>query len=167
MGIRISNEFLKYCIVGLINTLVGISTAFICLNICLWTYATSTGLAYLTGVVASFYLNKKFTFKNKDATAIQFFKFFTTMLPAYVVSYWLGFEIAHFSFRFGNNILEFLTIFTAIPHDRLVDNLAIILSMTIYLLVGFSINKFVVFRKKHKDCELEEAVEKIEESLTE
>lgn len=147
----ISKQFIKYCLVGLINTLVGISAAFISLNICLWSYATSTGIAYILGNITSFYLNKKFTFRNRGKSGIQFLKFFMTMLPAYVVSYWLGYEIAHFSFRFGGNILNFLNAFTAIPQDRLVDNLAVILSMAIYLFVGYSINKFIVFKRNRDE----------------
>lgn len=147
----ISKEFIIYCLVGLINTFVGISTAFICLNICLWTYSVSTGLAYFAGIIVSFFLNKKYTFRSSGKSGIQFLKFFTTMLPAYIISYWLGFEFAHFCSKFAAKTLDFLSIFTAIPQNRLVDNFAVIVSMAIYLVAGFSINKFIVFKNKNNE----------------
>lgn len=145
----INREFITYCLVGLINTFVGITTAFVSLNILLFNYAVSTGLAYLTGIIVSFLLNKKYTFKNKGKGSIQFVKFFSTMLPAYIFSYWSGFQTVHFCSKFGKNILDFLSTLTNIPQSRILDNLSVILSMGIYLIVGFYINKFIVFTNKN------------------
>ena len=149
MKIKISKEFITYCLVGLINTLVGFSTAFISLNVFLLNYAISTGLAYITGNIASFYLNKKFTFKNKGKSGKQFIVFFLSMLPAYVISYWLGYKLGHLSENYLSDIYNLLNKITNIPKYRLADNFAVLLSMAIYLFAGFSINKFLVF-KKHK-----------------
>ena len=144
---KISKEFIKYCLVGLVNTFVGITTAIISLNLFLLNYAISTALAYITGSIVSFYMNKKFTFKNKGKSGKQFIIFFLTMLPAYVISYWLGFKIGHFSTEYLTEVFDFLHKATNIPQYRLADNFAILLSMAIYLFVGFTINKMVVFKK--------------------
>ncbi|MBQ2645410.1 GtrA family protein [bacterium] len=149
MSFLFSKEFITYCIIGFFNTIFGISVAFISLNVFLLGYTLSTLMAYFFGNIVSFFLNKKFTFKNKDKSFFQFIKFFLTMLPAYVISYWLGYKIAHYLSVFFISFLKFLTNLFAIPLERLVDNFAVILSMAIYLFVGFSVNKFFVFKHKN------------------
>ena len=145
----ITKEFIAYCLVGLVNTFVGISTAFVCLNFLLLSYAISTGMSYVFGIIVSFFLNKKYTFKNKDKLGMQFVKFFSTMLPAYIVSYWAGYELTHLFFKYGVRLLNLLTEIINIPQDRTVDNISVLCSMAIYLIVGFSVNKFIVFKNKN------------------
>lgn len=148
MTIKISKEFIIYCVVGMINTLVGTGTAIICLNLFLLPYSISTTMSYITGIIVSFFLNKKYTFKNKDKSLKQFIKFFLSMLPTYVASYWLGYQIAHFSAKCLKEIINNFSQILNISQIQMVDNIAILLSMTIYLIVGFSINKFFVFKNK-------------------
>ena len=148
MTIKISKEFIIYCIVGMINTLVGTGTAIICLNLFLLQYSVATTMSYITGIIVSFFLNKKYTFKNKDKSLKQFIKFFLSMLPTYVASYWLGYQIAHFSAKYLNNIVNDFAQRLNISQIQIIDNIAIILSMAIYLIVGFAINKFFVFKNK-------------------
>lgn len=148
----LSKEFITYCLVGLVNTFVGISTAFICLNLFMLSYAVATSFAYLLGSVVSFFLNKKYTFKNKDKSFIQFIKFFTTMLPAYILSYWLGFQASSLCFHpqkgLFRSVLALISQYTTIIPEKIVDNFAVLISMAIFLIVGFSINKFIVFKNE-------------------
>lgn len=151
-----SKEFIIYCLVGLVNTLVGTSVAFISLNLFMLSYAAATSLSYLFGSIVSFFLNKKYTFKNKDKSFIQFIKFFTTMLPAYIFSYWLGFQLSSICFSsqkgFFYSFSVLISEYTSIVPEKIVDNFAVLFSIAIFLIVGFSINKFIVF-KNEKELE--------------
>lgn len=150
---QISKEFTKYCLVGVFNTLVGLSAAYFCLNFLKQSYLFSTAVAYVIGIVVSFVLNKTFTFKdeNKDYFKL-FFKFVLTMLPSYVVSYFLGWAIARFVFSISHlevflvRISDLLNM-TAV---KFTDNVAVLISMVIYVILGFSVNKFLIFNKKNK-----------------
>ncbi|MGN0191973.1 MAG: GtrA family protein [Candidatus Gastranaerophilaceae bacterium] len=146
---KTTKEFAKYCLIGVINTLVGISTAFICLNILGISYSVATAAAYITGSIVSFLLNKKYTFKNKGSIFAQFIKFFTTMLPAYIFSYYTGFLIAkkYYSAPYIIDVLQFLHTHTNTSMRTLTDDFGVLISMVIYLFVGFIINKFFVFKK--------------------
>ena len=148
MKIHISKEFITYCLVGVVNTLVGMSTAFIALNVFMFNYAISTGLSYITGIIVSFFLNKKYTFKNTDKAGTQFVKFFLTMLPSFVFSYWFGFYLAHFATKYCVSVINFLNNITGIPNSRIIDNIAVLVSLVTHLIIGFSVNKIFVFRKK-------------------
>lgn len=149
----ISKEFIKYCLVGLLNTLAGISTAYICLNILSLSYLISTAMAYVVGIIVSFSLNKKFTFKDEsDKHLILFAKFVLTMLPSYVLSYAAGWQVSKYFFSLPKYKDFCLKLFTGgcITHDKMVDNFAVLISMFIYLILGFVVNKFLVFNGKNK-----------------
>ena len=149
---RISSEFLRYCIVGILNTIAGISTAYVILNVFSQPYIVATIGAYIVGVSVSFLLNKVFTFKNCDETncVLLFAKFVVTMLPSYAVSYfsgWLFSKSITLIPYCHNAILKFSNLF-GIEEHRVLDNFAILVSMIIYLLLGFFVNKYFVFKKK-------------------
>lgn len=143
-------EFIKYCAVGVINTLVGISTAFLCLNIFKTSYSFGAGAAYVTGAITSFLLNKKFTFKNNSPIFVQFLKFFGSMLPIYFISYALGYFLGDKLYQIGfiADILKFAGNFTNTSLPVIRNDFAVLISMVIYLVAGFSVNKFFVFTKK-------------------
>ncbi len=148
---KIPKEFIKYCLVGMINTLAGISTAYICLNILSQSYLVSTTAAYITGIIVSFTLNKVFTFTNKSKKiALLFFKFVITMLPSYALSYYLGWLLSRLfeKFNFYIAIEKFAGLTFNISEQKVSDNIAIIISMTIYLILGYAINKYIIFTHK-------------------
>lgn len=149
---KISGEFIKYCLVGVVNTLVGISTAYILLNPLRQSYLISTIGAYITGIIVSYILNKTFTFKFKGGNDfVLFAKFAGSMLPCYVISYYLispfltrmVLEI-NFVYQTAN---RFFSLFGVTP-DKITDNTTIIMSMGIYLILGFTLNKYFIFHKK-------------------
>lgn len=145
----ISKEFIIYCLVGVVNTLVGTTTAIVSLNVFMLNYAVSTVLCYITGIIVSFFLNKKYTFQNKEKSFSQFVKFFMTMLPSYIFAYWFGYTITHFTVKYCPKTLNLISEYINIPQVRIVDNIALFISILIHLLVGFSINKFYIFKKKN------------------
>lgn len=142
----ISKEFVKYCLVGLVNTFVGIGSALVCLNFFRLSYAIATACSYILGILTSFYLNKKYTFKSNGKPLKEFIKFAGTMLPAYVLSYWTGYSVCRF--LMDKNLFNFAAEIVNRPVSLVSDNFALLLSMAIYLVVGFSVNKFFVFMKK-------------------
>lgn len=150
---RVSKEFIKYCLVGIINTLAGLTTAYTLLNLFSFSYLVSTSAAYVVGIITSFVLNKIFTFKDKSENhLVLFVKFALAMLPIYSISYFLGWLTSKviFSVSLLDNLATKVAEAILIAHDKVTDNFAILISMTIYLLLGFFVNKFLIFNKKNK-----------------
>ncbi len=149
---KISGEFIKYCLVGVVNTLVGISTAYILLNPLSQSYTISTIGAYITGIIVSYILNKTFTFKFQGGNDfVLFTKFALSMMPCYVISYYLISPFltklvlkVDFIYAMAN---WFFSMFGVTP-DKITDNATIVMSMGIYLILGFSLNKYFIFHKK-------------------
>ena len=77
-------QFLRYCLVGGANTLIDV----LVLNILLWRFPTNTvqtlvvynSIAYISGAVSSFFLNKYWTFGHKQrATRKEVGRFVVSM----------------------------------------------------------------------------------------
>lgn len=150
---QIPKYFIRYCLVGIVNTITGIFTAYICLNLLRCSYLVSASAAYVTGIIVSFILNKIFTFHDENKNYIlQFFKFVISMLPSYAVSYFSGWKISKIFFTlphtidYAQNAADYLNMTV----NKFTDNIAILISMVIYLILGFSINKFLIFTKKNE-----------------
>lgn len=151
---KISGEFIKYCLVGIVNTIIGISTAYILLNPLHQSYTVSTVGAYITGIIVSYIMNKTFTFKFKEGNDfVLFAKFALSMLPCYAISYYL---ISPFltklvlRIEIFNNLANWFFSFFGVAQDKVLDNSTIIMSMGVYLILGFSLNKYFIFRKKNQ-----------------
>ena len=73
-------KFWKFLLVGVINTAVGEGVVLLCLHLIGWkNFVWGAGAAAIAGTVigsiVSFFLNKYFTFQNKEKSVTQVFKF--------------------------------------------------------------------------------------------
>lgn len=156
MKIRIPKEFITYCLVGIVNTTVSMITAFIALNLIHFNYYISTTLSYCLGVLTSFTLNKKYTFKDNDTNVVwQFIKLNMTFIPIYILSFWfLGNNLTYWYFKqfpstadFLINIINVLFKYP-IPRDIFIDDVAVCVSIGINLVLAFTAVRAFVFTKR-------------------
>lgn len=80
-------SMIKFALVGVINTLIGAGTMFLLYNLAHCSYWISSAANYLVGGVVSFFLNKYYTFNNKDRNWRQVIKFALTVSVCYLLSY--------------------------------------------------------------------------------
>lgn len=78
---------LKFLIVGVINTLVGCGTMFLLYNWAHFSYWVSSAANYVVGGTVSFFLNKHFTFQNRERDWKQVGKFVLTVAVCYLIGY--------------------------------------------------------------------------------
>lgn len=116
--------FLRYLCVGVINTLVGLTSILILFNIFHLNYWIATSIGNIIGIIVSFFLNKRYTFKYNGVKAQSLFKFLLVSLISYIISYSLGYYIG--------NLIE-----NIIPSIEIFDNFVIIFSSGIYTIIGF------------------------------
>ena len=85
-------KFLKFILVGIINTIVGMGLQFVFYN-CFgwdkfnWGVLLATFLGNFIGSVVSYFLNKYFTFKNKEKGWKPVARFALNILVCYVIAY--------------------------------------------------------------------------------
>ena len=59
-------KFWKFIMVGILNTIVGMGLQFLFFNLCGWDEWISSIVGYILGSILSYFLNKYFTFQNKE-----------------------------------------------------------------------------------------------------
>ena len=79
--------FLKYILVGVISTIVGAGTMFLCYNDLNCSYWSSSAMNYIVGSIVSYFLNKSFTFQNKEHSWKIVAKFIINITVCYLLAY--------------------------------------------------------------------------------
>lgn len=77
----------KFILVGLVNTLFGMSIMFVLYNVFHVSYWWSSAANYFFGSILSYVLNKRFTFKHKGNVAGSAIRFTVNILVCYLLAY--------------------------------------------------------------------------------
>ncbi|KKK38505.1 polysaccharide biosynthesis protein GtrA [Mesobacillus campisalis] len=85
-----TDTFLRFLLVGIINTVIGLSSMFLLLNFAGFSYWLATFAGNSIGAGTSFFMNRAFTFKSHISIGAGIPKFIAVILMCYVISYSLG-----------------------------------------------------------------------------
>lgn len=80
----------RFLLVGVVNTLVGTLIMFGLYNLTHCSYWVSSAVNYLVTSVLSFFLNKYFTFRNREKNAAQIGRFAANIAVCYLLAYGLA-----------------------------------------------------------------------------
>ena len=83
----IQNTVLRFILVGVINTLVGTVIMFGLYNLAHCSYWVSSASNYILTSILSFFLNKFFTFQNKEKSIGQVVRFAVNIAVCYLMAY--------------------------------------------------------------------------------
>ena len=134
--------FVRFLIVGLINTLVGLSIMYVLYHLANQSYWLSTFIGNSVGAVVSFILNRSFTFKSNGSIQKSIMKFLLVILCCYFISYHLGTLLVDWSMKEMDYSISFQT------------DLAILLSTGIYTITNYICQKQFVFRLEENKKQL-------------
>lgn len=81
--------FWKFILVGVANTLFGYAVGFVCLNLLNLDLVISSAANYIFGSILSYFLNKYFTFGQKEKSIKYIIKFIVNILVCYGLSYFV------------------------------------------------------------------------------
>jgi putative flippase GtrA len=87
-----TNRFTRFLLVGMVNTLTGLSIIFLLLNVFGLSYWISTFVGNCVGAVVSYLLNRTFTFNSQ----IDFTKGIPRFIVVILVCYFLSYSISEF-----------------------------------------------------------------------
>jgi putative flippase GtrA len=129
----IKRQIKFFIIIGIVNTIVGLSTVYFIYNIVGLRYWPSTFFGNGLAMLLSYYLNSKFTFRNKGNVSKSLLKFFAVVVGCYYFSYWLGLNLS--------NLL--LSPFTM--KSKVIGNISILFGAGLYTISNFLGQKYIVF----------------------
>ena len=79
--------FLRFLLVGVVNTLVGSGVMFLLYNLAHCGYWFSSAMNYVVGSVASYFLNKSFTFRKRGHDRATVLRFILNIAVCYAAAY--------------------------------------------------------------------------------
>lgn len=139
MGIVLANfpPFLKFLLVGLLNTLIGMGLMLILKNGLEWPFWYATFTGNTIGAAVSFLLNRTFTFNSKVSIQGGAPRFILVVLACYFLS-----------FSFSRVITSAMDTIREMNIEH--DNIAILLGSIIYTITNYIGQKTFVFKDRQQ-----------------
>ena len=124
--------FLKFIIVGIINTIVGAGVMFSLYNIFHCSYWFSSIMNYVVGSIVSFFLNKYFTFKSKFFSFKEVLYFTVNIAVCFFIAYGLAKPFAMYLLNGYSLSVQ--------------ENTAMFIGMVIFTGLNYLSQRFIVFK---------------------
>jgi putative flippase GtrA len=131
------NSFIRFILVGIVNTIVGLSCMYLFLHAAGFSYWVSTFLGNSIGACVSYILNRNFTFRSRNSVTKSAFKFVIVILCCYFISYDLG-----------KNIVSWVLISNAFINEKWKTDIAILFGTGLYTILNYFGQKMFVFTNK-------------------
>jgi putative flippase GtrA len=120
------NQFARFVMVGVLNTLLGYAVIFSCMYLAGLSAVASNMAGYLVGLTISYALNRSFTFKSTSTSKLEVARFLFVFAAAYLAN--LG-------------VLVMLIRYAGVH-----EGVAQVLAGAVYVVTSFLMNKYYVFR---------------------
>ena len=128
----------KFLLVGVINTLIGALVMFLLYNLAGCSYWLSSAANYLVGGTVSYFLNKYFTFQNREHSWAQVLRFALTVALCWLIAYGLAKPLT----------LRLL----AGAGEKLQTNAAMVVGMGLYVVLNYLGQRFFAFKSSKSEA---------------
>ena len=125
---------LKFILVGIVNTLVGTGVMFLLYNVFHTGYWIASASNYIVGSVVSYFLNKYFTFQNKEKAVRMVILFILNISICYLLAYGLAKPCA-------------MALLSGVSQG-IQENVAMLIGMGLFIILNYFGQRFLVFKKK-------------------
>ena len=127
-------QIIKFIMVGFGNTIIGMAAIFIFYNLCGFGYWLASGLGFGVGSIWSYFLNKYFTFQNKEKSLKLVVKFIINITVCYAVAYGVAKPLT----------IKILSGMAPVIQD----NVAMLVGMGLFVILNYFGQRFLIFNKK-------------------
>ena len=135
-------KLLKFLLVGIANTIVGCGIMFLLYNVAGVSYWISSACNYVAGGILSYFLNKYFTFQNKQKSFKQIVLFILNLAVCYFVAYFCAKKAVYFLLSNSS--------------EKLRGNIALLSGMCLYTGLNYIGQRLLVFNSKTENQEVKE-----------
>ncbi len=127
-------SFLRFVLVGVVNTLFGTAIMFSAYNLLGLNYWISSALNYILASILSYFLNKHFTFQNKERGAGVIVRFTLNILVCYLLAYGIAKPLIRVLLTSAGPVVQ--------------DNVSMLVGMVLFTFFNYFGQKFFTFRTK-------------------
>ena len=126
--------FLKFLLVGVVNTLFGYGIMFGFYNLLGLDYWISSAANYFFGSILSYFLNKHFTFRDTSKDAKTVLRFAVNIALCYLIAYGVARPLVRLVLR-G-------------MAQKTIDNVAMLTGSCVFVALNYLSQRFLTFRQK-------------------
>ena len=124
--------FLKFIIVGIVNTAVGAGVMFASYNVFHCSYWISSIMNYVVGSIVSFFLNKYFTFKSNTFSLREVIYFTVNIAVCFFIAYGVAKPFAVYLLSGYSVTVQ--------------ENTAMLIGMFLFTGLNYLAQRFIVFK---------------------
>lgn len=129
--------FWRFVLVGLANTLIGNGLGFLLINLTPMGVWASTAISYTLASVASYFLNKHFTFRHAESGWRPMVRFATNIAVCWVVAY---------------GIAEPVTLhLMSAANPNLRENVSMLVGMVLFMILNYLGQRLLVFPQREQE----------------
>ena len=125
--------FLKFVMVGVVNTLVGTTIMFVFYNVFHLSYWVSSASNYFFGSIVSYILNKHFTFHYQEKGWASLVRFTLNILVCYLLAYGIAKPLM-------------MWLMSGYP-QHIQENVSMALGMCLFVVFNYLGQRFFAFKK--------------------
>ncbi len=129
----IDAKTIKFGIVGVINTIFGTAIMFGLYNLAGCSYWLSSAANYFFGSILSYFLNKNFTFQNKDSISKTVPKFVINILACYLLAYGIAKPAALYALQSYSIAVQ--------------ENVAMLVGMCLFVVFNYCGQRYFAFKE--------------------
>ena len=134
-------SFIRFVLVGVVNTLVGLTIMFSCYNLLHLGYWLSSAMDYTIASVMSYFLNKHFTFGYHEKGWWSLARFAVNIVACYFIAFSLArpfvrFCLEHLGLNLGISTLE---------------NISMLVGSAFFVIINYLGQRFFAFRGRSTD----------------
>ena len=126
--------FMKFVMVGVINTIVGTTIMFVFYNVFHLSYWVSSASNYFFGSIVSYFLNKHFTFHYHEKGFYSMLRFTVNIIVCYLLAYGIAKPLMQW----------ILTDFS----KSIQENVSMLLGMYLFIVFNYLGQRFYAFKNK-------------------
>ena len=134
IGLFTDKTFMKFVIVGIINTIVGTAIMFVFYNVFHLSYWISSASNYFFGSICSYILNKHFTFQYHERGWASLFRFTINIIICYLLAYGLAKPLIHWILSGSTKSIQ--------------ENVSMLLGMCLFIVFNYLGQRFFAFKSK-------------------
>lgn len=128
---------IKFILVGIVNTLVGTGTMFLLYNVFSASYWVASASNYVVGSIVSYFLNKYFTFQNKEKSFRQIVKFVINITACYLIAYGAAKPVVSL-------VLSGMS-------RKIQENISMLAGMGLFIVLNYLGQRLFVFKEENKN----------------
>ena len=126
--------FIKFMIVGVINTIVGTTIMFVFYNVLHLNYWISSASNYFFRSICSYLLNKHFTFHYHEKGWYSLLRFTLNILVCYLIAYGIAKPLMHWILIDYNKVIQ--------------ENISMLFGMCFFIILNYLGQRFFAFKKR-------------------